>query len=371
MFEYPNLVTLLLEYFQFGFRTRVLAVVSKALNKGHARHHDHKLVNHNSRSVDVFVRHWCARKKKSAHLDIRRCYVSDQALALIATHFHKSLTHLNLRDCALITDDSVKCLVPLKKLTWLSLEGCYYITNTALKDVALLVNLRVLALDHCYLINDTGLTNLRTLVELRHLSIGCCDQITNTGLRTLKPLQKLSVLRISSCYLITQPIRINPFILSLSIDGCRNVDDQTIFSITEYFHCLRDLNIAWCNVSYVGLSALAKVKTLKKLDCSGNRNFKNGLRAVSGIQSLRSLAVRSCGEIGGYEILFLQKLTQLNVLDLTYCWKLNDNDLKMLSLVVANLSELNLSHCYRISKMGVSVFSPNINVRTEGCVAIN
>jgi hypothetical protein len=357
-----DLFGLVLSFFQYDSRALVLALVNREWADGHRRYREDLCV-WNNESVERFIRKWQSFKAK--RIDTRGSYYSDYALRVLGSM--SSLWTLNLSDCALITDEGLLALTGLRHLRDLNLCGCYYVTDDGLTVLKNYPELQRLNLDHCYLLTDVGLSHLRQSTKLEHLSMRCCDQITDTGLRAVLPLPRLRVLKLSSCYLVTQPPTAPVSLETLQVDGCRGVTDLALSVIAKEFRTLTFLDVSWCNITGSGLAVLPQLPHLTHLDCSGCRHFNGGLRNIAKVTTLRSLKVRSTSV--GHELPWLRFLPLLRTLDLKYCWEVNDLDLGMLA-AATNLTELDVSYCYRVSRVGVDFFPHPITLRTEGCCAV-
>jgi hypothetical protein len=362
MFLPLDLFGVVLSFFQYDFRAVVLTRVNRRWAAGHRNHTDDLCIRNNE-SAEVFLRRW--QGFQARRVDTRGSYFTDYALRALGDM--SALTALDLSDCALITDEGLLSLAGLRKLRYFNLCGCYYVTDDGLAVLANFPALDRLNLDHCYLLTDYGLSHLSNSLGLESLSLRCCDQITDHGLRAVLPLLRLRTLKLSSCYLVTQPPTARAHLETLQVDGCRGVTDAALAVIAAEFRNLTSLDVSWCNTSGAGLAVLARLPHLTHLDCSGCRHFAEGLRNVAKVTSLRSLAVRSTSV--SRELLLLRALPLLRVLDLKYCWQVNDFDLARLA-AGTNLTELDVSYCYRVSGVGLSFFPPHTTLRTEGCCAV-
>ena len=130
------------------------------------------------------------------------------------------------------------------------------------------------------------------------------------------------------------------FILKLFVDDKKNN--------------LKELHLAFCeNITKNGLKYLSELKNLNVLNLSLCYQINN-LSFLSELSNLIELDLSHNDLITDNELLFLCKLNNLKILKLHGCNKITDNGLKYLS-ELSNLEELNLLACFNITDNGLLI----------------
>lgn len=190
-------------------------------------------------------------------LSLENSVVTDEGLAAVKEI--PTLTTLNLRKCAKLTDAGLEHVAELPKLQRLILlynkDG---LTNECMKSIAKIESLRALDIRGCVQIKDDGLlamAPLKNLVDFKHRGFN----VTNDGLAVFKDLPQLRV---------------------LMMQDAANVDDGGMEHLAG-LNSLSNLDMTGTSVEDPGLAALAgkKIKDLR---------LRNTLVEGTGLDQLES-----------------------------------------------------------------------------------
>jgi len=119
---------------------------------------------------------------------------------------------------------------------------------------------------------------------------------------------------------------------------------------------LKELHLEDCvNITKNGLECLSKFNNLNVLNLTYCYQINN-LSFLSELINLKELNLSNCYKIIDDDLLFLFKLNNLEILNLSNCNKITDNGLKYLSKL-NNLVNLNLSDCKEITDNGLKFLS--------------
>ncbi|KAI3696484.1 hypothetical protein L1987_79502 [Smallanthus sonchifolius] len=186
----------------------------------------------------------------------RRLNVGDAGIASIVTS-SKNLTHLNLKGCIRVTDESLKA-IGRSGIHNLNLTGCSSITDLGLKYLAdgdLKNSLQSLNLTKCDRISDLGVIHLNQMVSLTVLKLSKCGgHVTDTGIVAMSSqLQNIEILDLS--WLI-------------------NVTDISLLAISSNCTKLKDISLTGCKaITAEGLRAFTGHPTLERLVLFSCYNF--------------------------------------------------------------------------------------------------
>ncbi len=167
--------------------------------------------------------------------------------------------------------------------------------------------------------------------HIRSLSLRCSN-VTDTGLETL--LEKMICvcrLELSGCNEITEAglwSCLNSKIVSLSINDCINVADDSVGAIAQLLPSLYELNLQAYHVTDAALSFF-----------SAKQSY-----------TLCILRLQSCWEITNHGIVnVVHSLPNLTVLSLSGCSKITDDGVELIAENLRKLKSLDLSWCPRIT----------------------
>lgn len=235
--------------------------------------------------------------------------LTDAHLAILA-ETHPNLTSLNLKGCALITDEGLSYLRQMPLLRSLNLEDCHQVTDaglSVLQYTPLLTSLNLGSASHAFRmskITDAGLSFLQYTPLLTSLSLTRCWRVTDAGLVYLEHTPNLTSLHLIDCERITDEglrcLEYTPFLTSLDLTGGGN----SIFNITDE-----------------GLVHLQHTPRLLSLNLKGRGEHitDEGFRHLLYVPLLTSLVLHGCHKITDKGLLRVQRyaplLTFLNVRD--------------------------------------------------------
>jgi internalin A len=259
-------------------------------------------------------------------LDLSLTYVSDRAFERLKAL--DELEELNLFASEFITDAAMAFLRGHKRLTTLNLRGTD-VTDTSLAYIAELPNLQSLDISFTQ-ISDVGLEHLASLSQLRALNLGG-NKISGAGLHVLKLLPKLAKL---SFYGIQRrnagwcwaPVITDQELETISL--LSNLEDLNVGSgVALGAPRPSDLGPAdgeaecriagGTRVTDLGLSKLAALKKLRRLDLSGSAISSAGLAALAAMPALERLSLWNAKGIDDSAAIHIGSLAALASLDLS------------------------------------------------------
>lgn len=126
---------------------------------------------------------------KIRYLDLSDCnQLDDYNLKYFLKFCGQRLTHLYLRRCTSLSDQSAKCITTYcPSLKELSLSYCPQLTDLVCYELSLELNhnLKYLSLAKCELITNAGLIQIaRHCSKLRYLNVRGCESISDEGIKT-------------------------------------------------------------------------------------------------------------------------------------------------------------------------------------------
>ena len=181
-------------------------------------------------------------------------------------------------------------------ITSLDLSGCYYTTDEAM---------------------EKAFTSTRDFSELENLNLNYCSNLTEQGV----------------CFALCNM----PNLKKLSLRGCRGVR----FCLENVKQCVK-----------------TNCKSLETLSIAGCKQM--GVEDLTGIldrmQNLRELDLEDCDHIHDecLHCIAVSNLTQLRVLNLSFCVSIFDQGLESIAGALPNLSKLLLRSVDNITSVGVS-----------------
>ena len=175
----------------------------------------------------------------------------------------------------------------------------------------------------CSNVTDTGIEHLvKRIPSIYRLEISGCNEITETGLW--------------SC--------LNPKIVSLTINDCINVADDTVGAIAQLLPSLYELNL---QAYHVTDAALAFFSTKQSY-------------------SLNLLRLHSCWEITNHGIVnIVHSLPNLTVLSLSGCSKITDDGVELIAENLRKLRSLDLSWCPRLTDSSLEYIACDLSQLEE------
>jgi hypothetical protein len=195
------------------------------------------------------------------------------------------LTHVDLSDCNLVTDDAViEMSRRARFLHSLNLTGCGKLTDASVLGITLDnvtgvprgEQLLDLDLGFCPHLTDAAVLALSSSCKLlQRLNLSGCTHVTHSSLvKLFKGCPGLQDLGIAHMRSVTdETIRAmcdELWIEHLDVSYCSALTDGTLGMLADNFTCLLELNVSWCRkLTDVGLEALVESYTLmQKLECA-------------------------------------------------------------------------------------------------------
>lgn len=211
-----------------------------------------------------------------------------------------------------------------------------------------------------YAANDNALQDISTLKNLTCLSVyDGSKNVTDKGVSKFGGLESLQKLEFdfSSMFLVENDLKDKSSLIGKVKWGwlsCQKLSDVGFVSISVLL-TLQELNISYSSITDQGMVALGNLVYLKCLNmtcCVKVTDF--GFSSLSNHLYLEELTIQYCQLITDLGLHHLSSVTSLRKLDLGECCEVSDNGLTALSLGLINLKELLLTHCYKISDVGLS-----------------
>jgi Leucine-rich repeat (LRR) protein len=297
------------------------------------------------------------RIKTVKRLDLSFTYVTDVGVQRLQQL--TDLEDLTLDTAEAITDAAASYLRANKKLKRLVLRGTD-ITDVGMPYLAALTGLKSLDLSHT-MIGDVGLESLPALSELEELDLGG-TRITGTNLNFLKLLPKLKKLSFSGIQRRNGGVCWTPTLIDLDLD------------IISLLSGLEDLNLGvglslgstgvsggggncrltgGIQLTDLGVSKLAKLTRLSRLDISGAKVTPAGLKVLGRLPQLERLSLWNCARLDDSAAPQLAAMNTLSFLDLS-ATPIGDVTLQQLS-ALPNLKLLFLTDT-KVTGPGVEAF---------------
>ena len=207
-------------------------------------------------------------------------------------------------------------------ITSLDLSGCYYTTDEAM---------------------SRAFSSCRELTELEHLNLNYCSNITEQGVcSALSKTPNLRKLDLRGCKgvrfcleKVKECVRSNCKNLErLSIAGCKQMGVEDLTGVLNSMRNLRELDLEDCDHIHdecllcMSTSNLSQLRVLNLSFCVSI--FDQGLEAISGsLPCLEKLMLRSVDNITSLGVsAVVQKCSRLKSLDLAHCDWLSDNSIE-------------------------------------------
>lgn len=262
--------------------------------------------------------------KTIKRLDLSFTYVTDRGIRQLGQL--QQLEELTLDTAEFVTDASMSHLRANPGLRRLTVRGVD-ITDAGMPNLTKLSGLRYLDLSHTML-GDVGLENLPELTQLEELKLGG-DMITGLNLNFLKLLPKLRKLSLRGIQRRNAGACWTPRITDLDLDTIAQL------SGLEELDLGIGINLGMggkpaatgggnCNVTGgiqltdLGLSKLARLRNLRRLNVSGARLNPAGLKALQELPQLEHLSLWNCSALNDDAAEMLAAIPTLINLDLSY-----------------------------------------------------
>lgn len=170
------------------------------------------------------------------------------------------------------------------------------------------------------------------MTELLSLDISLCHAITMKGLKYLANLTQL---------------------LALSIKGIRNTEDSFLKLVSINMKRLETLGISNSKLTDNGSKYLTRLSQLRDLAYVYSDIGKETIKNIAKIPRLQCLYIRGSIKLKAGNLSPLRKAKNLEILDITFCPNLEDEDLKSISKITSLIS-LTAKSCQSISMNAIT-----------------
>lgn len=278
----------------------------------------------------LVCRHWKSVVDHNIEILSPNSMKSKQIVTLFS-----NLKTLHLTNCANIRNRDLLILsrssLKLQTLTLGDDTNKPWVTNRGLASIAKIATLTCLNLQDCNSVTNNGLASLNNLKSLTRLSLKGCRKLTNCGLEALQSATSLD---------------------SLSLFGCIRISDRGLVPLTKLN--LQTLQLGLTRVKDEGMSYIAQMTTLKELSFSSEEMTELGLKQLSTLTQLHSLALCDCCEVSGEALSqLISQLPFLQSLDLYKNWEFDDSQLSKCLEYLSNVTFLDLRGTW-VTEEGVS-----------------
>ncbi|XP_068651186.1 EIN3-binding F-box protein 2-like [Aristolochia californica] len=327
--------------------------------------------------------------------------IGDAVLEAVGRH-GSSLVSLCLENISCVSEMGFCSIGRLEKLESLSVKSCSGLNDKCLNAIGIrFPRLKQIAIANCAAITDKGLKELsRSTMLLESFKLQECHNVSPKGLMEvlMNCKERLKVLSLVKCHglhemdpsIFRTPLPQCPLLQSLTLNRCAGVGDSFLSWIGTA--CVRVKNIELAGLSSITdkgllifLQALSN-QSKGLVDVDSSRCFQltdmNLLALTSGFgEKLKSLRLEGCERLsdkclsmiakfcpslleldlsgcgisdGGVFSLVKSEHQKIEVLSLAGCLDITDKSLGFLEIMCGNLVGLNLKHCPRLSKQGIS-----------------
>ncbi|CAM0152185.1 unnamed protein product [Urochloa decumbens] len=197
-------------------------------------------------------------------------HVSSGALQLIGKHCSR-LEELDLTDSDL-DDEGLKAVAGCSNLSSLKIGICLRISDEGLAHIGKSCpKLRDIDLYRCGGISDDGVVQIaQGCPVLESINLSYCTEITDRSLMSLSKCAKLNTLEIRGCPRVSSAglseIAMGCRLLSkLDIKKCFEINDVGMLYLSQFSHCLRQINLSYCSVTDIGLLSLSSICGLQNM----------------------------------------------------------------------------------------------------------
>ncbi|KAK9844079.1 hypothetical protein WJX81_004070 [Elliptochloris bilobata] len=268
--------------------------------------------------------------------------ITNQALASIAEM--TGLTSLSLCDCSALTNNGMLVLTALQGLRSLAVNRCPRIGDKGLLIVQRLSHLTALNCYGCVKVTDATMGVLAGVSTLRSLNTGF-TKVTDAGVAALARLPHLAALALYAETVTNAALRAAaalPALTSISLSNCYEVTGDGVVALAHAVPGLRRLALLNCELSDDHMIALASLlPNLHTLQVQGTVFADRGVRALTGLRSLRCLALEVYQNAAMDGLVCLSVITQVTQLQVQ-CTQLNLDLLAAISRL-PHLADLNLA----------------------------
>ncbi len=266
--------------------------------------------------------------------------ITDTNVAVVTSENLPNLDSLRIEGCRSLTDAGAKSISNgLPNLLSLYVTSCDNITNTGFNHMINgLPKLQLLYIDgHTCKITDSGLAAIANgLPCLQQLGIIGCSEITDVGVSALTTG------------------KFNNNLISLSI-GARELSDMAVIAIVNGFPNLQELHIVGRDVTDVSAAVIAKgLNCLQKLGINGCRKISDaGIKEICDgvLHKLHQLDISHCDVSNvGIRAIANSRLSHLRTLYIGYSDTITKKGVKNIGKSLPNLRYLDICECSRFMK---------------------
>ncbi|OWF52727.1 F-box/LRR-repeat protein 16 [Mizuhopecten yessoensis] len=201
--------------------------------------------------------------------------------------------------------------------------------------------------------------------QLRSVGLRCSN-VTDTGMEQLfKRMPCIYRLELSGCNELTETglwSCLNSKIVSLTINDCINVADDTVGAIAQLLPSLYELNLQAYHVTDAALAFFSAKQSyslsLLRLQSCWEITNHGIVNIVHSLPNLTVLSMSGCSKItdDGVELI-AENLRKLRSLDLSWCPRITDASLEYIACDLSQLEELVLDRCSHVTDIGVGYLS--------------
>eukprot|EP00798_Chlamydomonas_sp_ICE-L_P023440 gene23440-30725_t len=236
-------------------------------------------------------------------------------------------------------------------------------------------------------VTNKGIACISQITSLTSLNLQDCNNVTNNGMAPLNKLSSLEALSLKGCKKLTngglEALQRNTALTSLNLFGCLRIADKGLLFLSNLN--LVTLTLGCTRVKDEGLAYLAKMTSLQELHFEKEEMTDMGLKTLTSLTNLHSLALRDCGDVSGDSLSnLIPQLPKLQSLDLYKNFSIDDSQLSkcleflgsvtFLDLRGTFVTEDGLQELTRLSSLQKLCLAPAQNGETWGeymCVISN
>eukprot|EP01129_Flabellula_baltica_P010278 TRINITY_DN4327_c0_g1_i3.p1 TRINITY_DN4327_c0_g1~~TRINITY_DN4327_c0_g1_i3.p1 ORF type:complete len:1220 (+),score=201.80 TRINITY_DN4327_c0_g1_i3:899-4558(+) len=297
-----------------------------------------------------------------------------------------NLTSLSLGQCQrlssikLLTVETLKVLdisktripiweldsVPLLNIVKLNISGLEFHREADISFFTKFETLETLNFSHTN-ISDAGVSNLAK-IPLTNLNLSHCREFgSSTTKNSISKMKYLTNLDLSYCNVKNGISSLSSLegLVSLNLSYIRNIS----INFCEKLQSLEKLQLFGCETRSRHLKSLRYIPQLTELNMNGNDLTNEGIDYISCLTNLRRITVLQ----GLSDFLSLESQTTLVSLVLPSAVNLRDEALVRILVSNLNLTELDLTYCERITDNGLAVLTrlKNLNSLNLSYVSVN
>ena len=181
-------------------------------------------------------------------------------------------------------------------------------------------------------VSNKGLASVSQVTTITSLNLQDCNGVTNLGLKALNNLKSLTHLSLKGCCKLTnsglEALAQNTALTTLNLFGCLRISDKGLLPLGQLH--LHSLSLGKTRVKDEGLGYLGQITSLRELYFMSEEMTSQGVKQLSTLTNLHSLALRDCAHVSGDALSqLIPELSRLEMLDLYKSKDFNDASLGM------------------------------------------